>query len=321
MSTIQTVTGTCQSDDLGITLMHEHLLIGWPGWESDTAAPAWDRSEAKRLCVDRMLELKALGVTALVDPCPIDLGRDVEFAAEVSQASGVQIVCATGLYKEESGAAPYYKFRAGFTDTVSEMTETFVKELTDGIGPTGIRAGVIKVATGAHKVTDYERAVITAAARAHRATGVPITTHTDEGTMGREQLAILVGEGVDPRRVVVGHSCGSADLRYHVDMLDQGAYLGFDRFGLELLHPDRLRTAALIGLLGIGFEKQIVLSHDTVWCWRGRPLPIPVETLAPNWDPRHVLTRVVPALRDAGVAQAKIDAMLIHNPRRYFAGA
>ena len=321
MTTINTATGTCSADQLGVTLMHEHLLIGWPGWESDTAAPAWDRGEAKRMCVDRMQELKALGVSALVDPCPIDLGRDVEFAAEVSQASGVRIVCATGLYKEESGAAPYYKFRGAFADTVAEMTETFVREVTDGIADTGIKAGLIKVATGPHQVTDYEKMVITAAARAHKATGAPITTHTDEGTMGREQLAILVAEGVDPRRVVVGHSCGSADLRYHVDLLDSGATLGFDRFGLELLHPDRLRLAALIGLLGIGFERQIVLSHDTVWCWRGRAMPIPVETLAPHWDPRHVLLRIVPALRDAGVPQAKIDAMLIDNPRRYFAGA
>lgn len=320
MSIVHTATGTCAAGDLGITLMHEHLLIGWPGWESDTAAPAWDRGEAKRICVDHMLQLKEHGVTALVDPCPIDLGRDVELAAEVSQASGVQVICATGLYKEESGAAPYYKFRGAFADTVAEMTETFVKEVTDGIGSTGIRAGVIKVATGPHRVTDYEKAVITAAARAHKATGAPITTHTDEGTMGREQLAILTAEGVDPRKVVIGHSCGSADLRYHVDLLDAGAYLGFDRFGLELLQPDRLRLAALIGLLGIGCERQIVLSHDTVWCWRGRPLPIPVETLAPQWDPRHVFLRIIPALRDAGVPQAKIDAMLVDNPRRYFGG-
>ena len=315
---VHTATGTCRPAELGLTLMHEHLIIGWPGWESDTVAPPFNRGEAKRLCVDRMLELKELGVSALVDPCPIDLGRDVEFAAEVSQASGVHIVCATGLYKEESGAAAYYKFRGAFTDAVSEMTEIFVNEVTEGIGSTGIKAGVIKVATGPHQITPYERSVIIAAARAHKATGAPITTHTDEGTMGREQLAILTEEGVDPTRVVIGHSCGSADLRYHTDMLDCGAYLGFDRFGLELLHPDRLRLAALIGLLGIGFEKQIVLSHDTVWCWRGRPLPIPAEQLAPKWDPRHILQHIVPALREAGVAQTKIDAMLVENPRRYF---
>jgi predicted metal-dependent phosphotriesterase family hydrolase len=74
--------------------------------------------------------------------------------------------------------------------------------------------------------------------------------------MGREQLDIFTAEGVNLRHVIVGHSCGSADLRYHVDMLDRGCMLGFDRFGVDLLHPDSLRMATLIGLLGIGFEKQ-----------------------------------------------------------------
>src|SRR5262249_25594835 len=136
--------------------------------------------------------------------------------------------------------------------------------------------------------------------------------------MGREQLDILAEEGVDPSRVVIGHSCGTADPRYHVDLLDRGAYLGFDRFGLELLQPDRLRLGALIGLLGIGFERQIVLSHDSVWCWRGRPLPIPAEQLAPKWDPRHVFRPIGPALRDAGGAPRNTDAMLVSNQRRRY---
>lgn len=319
-NSVQTVLGSRRADDLGVTLVHEHLLIGWPGWQADAGAPRFDRDEARRRCVDRMQELKDLGVRTLVDPCPMDLGRDVEFIAEVADASKMNVVCATGLYKEDEGQAPYFKFRARFGDAVAEMTEAFVAELTDGVGSTGIRPGVIKVATGVGRITDYERMVLTAAARAHKATGIPITTHTDQGTMGREQLDIFTAEGVDPRRVVIGHSCGSADLSYHVDMLDRGAYLGFDRFGLEILHPDRLRTAALIGLLGIGFEKQIMLSHDSVWCWLGRPLPIPPELLK-KWDPTHVFKNVIPALREAGVSQAKIDAMLVENPGRYFGGS
>lgn len=318
-TTVQTVLGPCAPENLGVALMHEHLMIGWPGWETDAAAPALDRRGTRDRCVERMIELKELGVSTLVDPCPIDLGRDVELAAEVAQASKVNVICATGLYKEDLGAAAYYKFRASLGDVVGEMTETFVKELTEGIGSTGIKAGLIKVATGANQVTAYERMVLIAAARAHKATGAPITTHTEDGTMGREQLDIFAAEGVDLRHVIVGHSCGSSDLRYHVDMLDRGAYLGFDRFGLELLHPDRLRTAALIGLLGIGFAHRIVLSHDSVWCWRGRPLDIP-SAVMPNWQPTHIFKNVLPVLREAGVAESKIKAMLHDNPRRYFAG-
>jgi len=320
MATINTVLGTCTPDDLGVTLMHEHLLIGWPGWDTDAGAPRFQRTEVLKMCIDRMHELKGLGLRTFLDPCPIDLARDAEFMAEVAQATGVHIICATGLYKEDQGATPYFKFRAQFSDAVKEMTEAFLIELTEGIGSTGIKPGILKVATQAHRIAPYEEMVLRAAARASIATDTPITTHTDEGTMGREQLDIFASEGVDLHHVIVGHSCGSADLRYHVDMLDRGCYLGFDRFGLEILQPDLLRKAALIGLLGIGFQNQIVLSHDSVWCWRGRPLPVPAEVV-PNWNPTHVFKNIVPALREAGVPQAKIDAMLIDNPRRFFAGS
>ena len=138
--------------------------------------------------------------------------------------------------------------------------------------------------------------------------------------MGVEQLDILTGEGVPPSSIVVGHSCGSSNLDYHLAMLDRGAYLGFDRFGLELLHPDRARQAALIALLGVGFERQIVLSHDTVWCWRGRAPGVPAAVVA-DWHPTHLFRKIIPRLHEAGVPQAKIDIMLVENPRRYFAQA
>ena len=318
MRDVQTVTGRCAPDALGLTLVHEHLLVGWPGWEAEAPADRAARGEHVARCVERLAELYDLGVRTLIDPCPIDLGRDVDFMAEVAQRSRVQIVCATGLYKEDMGAAAYFKFRRQFGDSLAEMRDVFVREITEGIGDTGIRPGVIKVATGAGHVTPYEEMVLRAAARAHRDTGVPITTHTDEGTMGPEQLAVLIEERVDPSSVIIGHCCGQSDVAYHLQMLDRGAYLGFDRFGLELLQPDRTRLAVLIGLLGVGFERQLVLSHDTVWCWRGRAPTLPPEAL-PNWQPTYVLRSIVPRLRDAGVPQAKIDTMLVDNPRRWFA--
>ncbi|HXJ35618.1 MAG TPA: phosphotriesterase-related protein [Candidatus Eisenbacteria bacterium] len=320
MRSVQTVTGSVTADTLGTTLMHEHLLIGWPGWEADAAADGGSRREYVAQCVERMQELKGHGLRTLVDPCPIDLGRDVELMAEVAQKSGVHIVCATGLYKEDEGAPVYFKFRTHWGDALAEMTELFVRELTQGVGETGIRAGVIKVATGVGRITAYEEMVLRAAARAHEETGAPITTHTDQGTMGPEQLDILLGEGVPPQAIVVGHSCGQSDVHYHLQMLDRGATLGFDRFGLDILHPDRERLAVLIGLLGLGFERQLVLSHDTVWCWRGRAPKLPPDTLT-HWKPTYVFETIVPRLRAAGVADGKIKTMLVDNPRRYFAGA
>ncbi len=317
MATVQTVLGACAPEDLGTTLMHEHLLVGWPGWEAEAEIDHVARRERVKICTDRLRELRELGLRTMLDPCPIDLGRDVDLMAEAAQASGVRIVCATGLYKEDQGATAYFRFRAQFGDAIKEMADVFVRELTTGIGQTGIRAGVIKVATGKGQITPYEQLVLRAAARAHGVTGAPITTHTEDGTMGVEQLALLTEEGVPAKAIVIGHSCGSSNLDYHLKMLDQGAYLGFDRFGLDFLHPDRARIAALVGLLGVGFERQIVLSHDTVWCWRGRPPQIPAGLLK-DWEPTHVFKRILPRLRDAGVSEAKIHAMLVENPRRYF---
>jgi phosphotriesterase-related protein len=315
MKSINTVTGTTTAEQLGTTLMHEHLLIGWAGWELDCAAPKFERRAAFKNAVDRLKELKDLGLQSFVDPCPMDIGRDVNFMAEVAEASGVRIVCATGLYKEDLGNTAYFKQRS-----VDEIAEVYSAEVSKGIGTTGIKAGIIKCATGKGQITKYEENCLRAAARAHLRTGAPITTHTEDGTMGREQLDIFASEGVDLQRVIIGHSCGSADLGYHRDMLDRGCFLGFDRFGLDFLHPDKLRLAALIGLLGVGYEKQIVLSHDSVWCWLGRGLDLPPETakLVENWKPTHVFQNIVPALKRAGVSEEKIRSMLVENPRRYF---
>jgi phosphotriesterase-related protein len=315
MKTINTVTGTATAEQLGTTLMHEHLMIGWAGWELDCAAPRFERKAAMRNCVERLKELRDLGLGTFVDPCPMDIGRDVRFMAEVADASGVRIICSTGLYKEDLGNTPYFKQRS-----VDEIAEVYSSEISKGVGDTGIKAGIIKCATGKGQITAYEENCLRAAARAHLRTGAPITTHTEDGTMGREQLDIFASEGVDLARVVIGHSCGASDLRYHTDMLDRGCILGFDRFGLEFLHPDKLRMAALIGLIGVGYDKQLVLSHDTVACWLGRGLSLPPETarLVENWKPTHVLKNIVPALRKAGVGEEKIRAMLEENPRRYF---
>jgi phosphotriesterase-related protein len=315
MKSINTVTGTVSTDKLGTTLMHEHLLIGWAGWELDWTAPRFERKTALKEATERLKELKDLGLSTFVDPCPADIGRDVVFMAEVADASGVNVICSAGLYKEDLGNTPYMKQRS-----TEELADIFTTELTEGIGETRIKAGLIKCATGKDVITDYEKRCLKAAARTSKRTGVPITTHTEEGTMGREQLDIFMSEGIDLSKVIIGHSCGSSDLGYHTDMLDRGCYLGFDRFGLEFLHPDRLRLAALIGLLGVGFEKQLVLSHDSVACMLGRGLGLPpkvMETIK-NWKPTHVFKNIVPALKKAGISEQKINTMLVENPRRFF---
>ena len=320
---INTVCGPISVDDLGVTLMHEHLLIGYPGWEADTLHPGPGRAEMVAVCVDKIQQLQAHGVNSLLDPCPNDLGRDVTLAAEVSSLTGFNIICATGLYKQNEGGAAHWHFTRQLGKGVQAMAELFIHELTSGIGETGIKPGVIKVATGEGKITDYEYEVLEAAALASVETGCPITTHTDQGTMGREQQALLTGKGVPPHRIIIGHSCGSSDHDYHMAILEKGSYLGFDRFGLDILAPDEQRIQSLLALLRKNKEQRIVISHDNVWCTRGQPFPEEMLAMMDAeilFNPTHFHQNIVPRLLEEGISQRQIDTMLVDNPRRFFSG-
>lgn len=319
---IQTVTGPIEADALGTTLMHEHLLIGYPGWESDTVTPGPSRDEMLAVCRDRVDEVRGHGVSTLLDPCPSDLGRDVELMATVAAKTGLQIICATGLYKQAEGGHPYWHFRSNFGSQVDAMAELFEKELSEGIGATGVRAGIIKVASGPGLITDYERDILLAAAKASVATGAPITTHTDQGTMGDEQQRILTENGVPAHRIVIGHSCGTSDHAYHMGIVDRGSYLGFDRFGLEMLQPDAERVEALLKLIRADRGERVVVSHDSVWCWRGQPFPPAIyEQATKVWNPSHFFERIVPMLREGGASDEQIRKLTQDNPRAFFAGA
>lgn len=322
-ATVNTVTGPIPTSALGVTLMHEHLVIGYPGWEAHTTEPGPGRNEMLAICVDKVQSMQALGVQSMLDPCPNDLGRDVELAAEVSARTGFNIICATGLYKEDEGGAAYWHFLRAAGQGVQAMADLFIHELTEGIGDTGIRAGMIKVATGRGQITAYEYDVLAAAAIAALETGAPITTHTDSGTMGVEQQAFLLDKGVAPHAIVIGHSCGSASHDYHMNILERGSYLGFDRFGLDMLTPDEQRIESLLALLHKQQEHGIVVSHDSVWCTRGRPFPLELMQLAdPDalFDPTHFHRNIVPRLLAGGATQEQIRCMLVDNPQRIFGG-
>jgi phosphotriesterase-related protein len=161
--------------------------------------------------------------------------------------------------------------------------------------------------------------VLRAAARAQKETGVPIITHTEEGTTGPEQADLLIAEGASSERIMIDHICGSADLKYHTTVLGKGVYIAFDRFGVEVLMPT-LRKACLLGLISMGYAKRIMLSHDSLVQWLGRPLPEFLAAFLANWFPTHLFKNIIHDLKKAGVSDEHINMMLISNPRRLFGG-
>jgi predicted metal-dependent phosphotriesterase family hydrolase len=119
------VTGPVRAADLGRTLMHEHLTVGYPGFEAHTSRPGPNRADMVTVCVERIRQLQELGYSSMLDPCPSDLGCDVELMVEVAEATGFNIICATGLYKEEEGGTAYWRFKGQFEDVGAVMADLF----------------------------------------------------------------------------------------------------------------------------------------------------------------------------------------------------
>lgn len=314
---VNTVEGRRDAAELGRTLIHEHVLVGFPGWFMDARQPPFKRAEAISRAVDAFQQLHAHGVRTVIDPCPMDLGRDVEFIAEVSQKSGITLICTTGVYAESMGIP--YTLRALSAEAV---TEVFVKEIEDGIGTSGIKAGLIKIATGEGQVSEYERKMIAASARAAMITGVPLISHTENCSCGHDQIDIATGEGLASSSLIVGHSDGRDDHDYQRSLAERGAYVGFDRFGLEQIVPDAVRAKNLKKLADSGHKERIMVSHDTVNCWLGGLPgggdPESLNAIAPNWRMTHLFEHIFPELRRMGLSQEDLDLIVSENPRRYF---
>jgi phosphotriesterase-related protein len=236
----------------------------------------------------------------------------------------MQIVCTTGAYKQDEGLT--YTFGAL---PVEEIEAIYVQELTEGIGETGIRAGLIKCATGAQGVTEYEQKLLIAAGRAAAKVGCPVITHTDRASFGVEQIGLLTAQGVPAHRILVGHSDGRDDHAYHRSLADAGAYVGFDRFGIEAMISDEKRMQSVCAMVEAGYVRSLCLSHDaTCGAWLGRPVfggrrvvhPDQLAAFMPNWEPTHLFKRILPQLRERGVSDAHVHTMLVDNPKRYFTG-
>lgn len=311
MSTIQSVTGPIETKDLGFTLMHEHIMIA--DWSMRQSFADWVDVEAViERSVTELISVKELGVRTVVDLTPINIGRDVHVMREVSERSGVQIIAATGLYYTEE---PWLE-----AWPPEKLVEWLIRDLTDGIQGTTSKAGIIKCATNHAGVTPVNKKLLQVAAQLHRASGVPISTHTAvENRSGLAQQEVFEEAGVDLSRVVIGHCGDSEDLAYLEEILSRGSTIGMDRFGIDMILPTEKRVATIAALCAQGRASQLVLSHDAACHIDFFPAgPEVLAAAAPNWNFRHIPQDVVPALRKSGVSEEDIQAMTTDNPRRIF---
>jgi phosphotriesterase-related protein len=313
MAKINGVLGPFDTAELGFTLMHEHVLTINPAMRH--AFPGWlDRAAHVKRAVAEVRSAKERGVATIVDLTPINLGRDIGLIREVAEKAGMQMIAATGFYWTEE---PWFQ---GWD--VDRLVEVLVRDITHGIEGSDIKAGIIKCATDHLGVTELNQKLLRVAARLHRATGVPISTHTDPHIkVGLVQQDVFAEEGVDLSRVVIGHCGDTTNAEYLEEIAKRGSFLGMDRFGLDMMLSGPERVSIVAEMCRRGYANQLVLSHDHCchidW-FPPEALETMREAVAPNWNFRHVSDNVIPALRKEGVPQAQIDAMTIGNPRRIF---
>lgn len=312
MATVNGVLGPIETDDLGFTLMHEHIMIA--NWSMRQAFADWvDTEQIIDYAAGELAKAKEVGVKTVADLTPINIGRDIHVIRETAARAGVNVIASTGFYYHEE---PWLE-----AWPPEKLVEWLIRDIEDGIQGTDVKAGLIKCATNEAGVTDFNKKLLQTAAQLHRATGVPISTHTDvHCRSGLGQQDVFEEEGVDLGRVVIGHCGDSEDVAYLTQILERGSFIGMDRFGLDMVLPTEPRVHVIAELCRNGHASQMVLSHDACCHIDFFPGMNPTlsAAMAPNWNFRHVPCDVVPALRKNGVTEEQIREMTVDNPRRIF---
>jgi phosphotriesterase-related protein len=317
MSSVETVRGAIEVDQLGPTLMHEHIFVLDPEALDNYAhlwgASYWDEDVRVADTIAKLRRLRDGGIETIVDPTVFGLGRCIPRVQRINAEVELNIIVATGVY----AFLELPSFLAYRSD--DWIIELFVREIREGIDDTGVKAAFLKCAVERHGIIGDVPRILADVAEAAVETGVPVMVHTNASARtGLPALESLTKAGVDPSRIVIAHAGDSNDLAYLRAIADTGASLGCDRFSIEHFNPDTDRIETLSALVAEGYVDRVHLGHDAA-CF--------LDFMVGNpWfadehpDYLHISKKVVPALLAAGVTTAQIDEMLVDNPRRFFAG-
>ncbi len=285
----------------GYTLMHEHVFIDLSGIKKLDDC----RLDCKEETIKEFKELYKNGVRNIVEVTNIGMGRDIEYIQEVANKSGINIVCATGFYKE-----PFYPPYV-YEKSERELAEIMIKDITEGIDGSSLKASIIgEIGSSKDIITDEEYKVFKAAILAHLETGIPITTHTTLGTMGLEQVRLFKRYGLNMEKIVIGHVDLSGNTQYIMEILDNGAYVEFDTIGKNNYMPDETRGEMLKEIEDRGMIDKVFLSLDIT-----RKSNMKYNK---GIGYSYIFEKFIPLLREKGLKETSIEKMLLENPRNFF---
>jgi len=255
------------------------------------------------LAVEEAMLFKKAGGSSIVDVTNMGLRRDAQALRRIAERTGLNIIMGCGWYRE-----PFYPPELKQRST-NDLAAEMIRDITKGVGDTGIKAGIIgEIGVNTDYISPAEERVLRAAARAHKATGAAISTHGEVCPIGLAQLDMLEEEGVDLRRVIVGHADSYLRLDYHEGIAQRGAYVQYDGIGRKHIYPDHRRVSMLVEMIKRGYVEHLLLATDR--CWRSDLHAYG----GVGYD--HILVNFLPMLRQAGVSEGQIHIITVENPKR-----
>ena len=285
----------------GYTLMHEHIFIDLSGIKKLDDC----RLDCKNETIEEFKKLYENGVRNITEVTNIGMGRDVNYIKEVSEKSGINVICATGFYKEHF----YPEFV--YEKNEKELSEIMKNDILKGIDGTDIKAGIIgEIGSSKDIITETELKVFKSAIITHLETGVPITTHTSLGTMGHEQVRLFKEYKVNTDKIVIGHVDLSGNVEYILEMLYNGVYVEFDTIGKNNYLADDIRIEMLKEIEKRELIDRVFLSMDI--------------TRKSNMEYKggigynYIFNVFIPKLKEAGIKENSIEKMLKINPQNFY---
>jgi phosphotriesterase-related protein len=308
LSSIATVRGAIPAADLGLVLMHEHVLVDFIG-AAEIRAGRYDPDEVFRTALPHLRRVRELGCRTLVECTPAYIGRDPALLRRLSEASGLHLITNTGYY---GAAEDKFVPKHAFSESADQLARRWIAEFEQGIERTGVRPGLIKIGVDAGPLSEIDSKLVRAACRTHRATSLPIASHTGDGRAALAQLAVLEEEKVPAGAFIWVHAQNERDAETHFRAAAAGAGVEFDGIGENSIerHVELVR-----GMIARGFLSRTLVSQDAGWYHVGE------EKGGKFRGYETIFTRFIPGLRAAGVSEDQVRNLLVDNPRHALAGA
>ncbi|MDO8966197.1 phosphotriesterase [Algoriphagus sp.] len=302
---LNTVTGPISVDSLGLTLIHEHMLVDFIGADSINS-DRWHRDSVVSKVLPYLLAVKKHGVKTILDCTPSFLAKDPLLLKELSEKSGIQILTNTGYYGAVGGK---YLPEHAYSESAEELSFRWIDEFENGIEGTGIKPGFIKISVNeADTLSQIDQKLVKAAGLTHQQTGLTIASHTGTWKTAVQEVRVLQEMGVDPSAFVWVHAQAEQDFENYQKAAEMGVWISLDGIGWAIdPYVDRLLFAK-----ENGFLNRVLISHDAGWY-------DPAKPNGGDFQPfTNIFEKLIPVLNEKGFTDLDWNLLLNENPKLAF---